>query len=142
MAMTKEQRVKNYGEVFTPCWLVNQMLDKLEVYSPDAFSDVTKTYLDPSCGTGNILVEVIKRKLCYATPEQALSTTYGCDIMGDSIITCRTRLIEVIRERTPITEELVKIAKKNIVHTPLDVYPRGALDYLDMDECDTFQGVP
>lgn len=57
-----KQRVKDFGEVFTPIWVVNEMLDELEKES-DAFSDVGKTFLEPTCGTGNFVVEIYRRKL-------------------------------------------------------------------------------
>jgi hypothetical protein len=71
---TKE-RVKKTGEVFTPPWLVNQMLDELDKSSFDAPG---KTFVDPACGNGNILVEVIRRKINNGcTAYQSLMTTYG-----------------------------------------------------------------
>ncbi len=91
-AFTKsEQRVKNLGEVFTPGWLANEMLDQL----PEEFwTDPTKTYIDPACGDGNILLRVVRRKIQNgSTPLQALQTTYGVDIMEDNTQACRRRLL-------------------------------------------------
>jgi len=91
-----KKRVKSNGEVFTPPALVNEMLDKLP---SDCWTDVTKTYLDPACGNGNFLVEVLRRKIVNgATPTQALSTTYGIDIMMDNVKECRKRLLKIARE--------------------------------------------
>lgn len=95
MSKTKE-RVKQTGEVFTPEWLVDEMLDKLP---RSLFSDPTKTYLDPACGDGNILVRVLRRKIDNgSTPLQALQTTFGVDIMPDNVQECRKRLFSVAFE--------------------------------------------
>jgi|ETNvirenome_6_85_1030632.scaffolds.fasta_scaffold21598_2 hypothetical protein len=93
--MSKSQeRVKATGEVFTPPWLVNDMLDKLPWW---VWTNTAKTYLDPACGNGNFLVEVLRRKIANgATPTQALSTTYGIDIMMDNVMECRKRLFEIV----------------------------------------------
>jgi len=50
-----------YGEVFTPMWLVNEMLDKLEEVEPAIFKDKTKKWLDPANGMGNFPVAVFYR---------------------------------------------------------------------------------
>jgi hypothetical protein len=88
-----EQRVRERGEIFTPEWLVDEMLDKLP---PSLFQDPTKTYLDPACGDGNILVRVVRRKIDNgSTPLQALQTTFGVDIMLDNVQQCRKRLFAI-----------------------------------------------
>ncbi len=91
-SLTKsKKRVKELGEVFTPLALVEEMLDRLpsEVWAGD------KTFLDPTCGHGNFLVGVVKRKVeTGSTPLQALRTTFGIDIMDDNVRECRERLLE------------------------------------------------
>lgn len=84
-------RIKATGEVFTPTPLVQEMLDQLP---PEVFKDPTKTFLDPSCGDGQFLSEVLIRKLENgSTFEQALGTIYGVDIMQDNVDLCRERLL-------------------------------------------------
>jgi hypothetical protein len=84
-------RVKSTGEVFTPTPLVQEMLDQLPV---TVFTDPTKTFLDPSCGDGQFLGEVLIRKIENgSTFEQALSTVYGVDLMIDNVDLCRERLL-------------------------------------------------
>ena len=56
----KKSRVKATGEVFTPTPLVQEILDRLPA---ELFTDPTKTYLDPSCGDGQFLSEVLIRKV-------------------------------------------------------------------------------
>ena len=55
-------RVKQTAEVFTPTELVQEMLDKLEEQDVELFSNPDKTFLDPSCGDGQFLSEVVIRK--------------------------------------------------------------------------------
>ena len=88
-----KNRVKATGEVFTPTKLVREILDKLP---QDQFTDHDKTFLDPSCGDGQFLSEVIIKKMENgSTYEQALTTTYGVDLMPDNCIECIKRLYGV-----------------------------------------------
>jgi len=99
-------RVKATGEVFTPTPLVQEILDKLPI---EQFTDSAKTFLDPSCGDGQFLGEVLIRKIENgSTFEQALSTTYGVDLMIDNVDLCRERLLCG-------REDLRHIVEKNIV---------------------------
>jgi type I restriction-modification system DNA methylase subunit len=83
-------RVKVTGEVFTPTELVQKLLDKVPV---EIFQQ-NKTYLDPSCGDGQFLGEVLIRKVENGIDfKQALSTIYGVDIMQDNVDLCRERLL-------------------------------------------------
>lgn len=106
-------RIKQTAEIFTPTKLVQEMLDKLEEENPTLFSDSTKTFLDNSCGDCQFLSEVVIRKMerSGCSLEQALSTTYGVELMEDNVIECRTRLAG-----PDPTEEISQILKKNIVH--------------------------
>lgn len=88
-----KDRVKELGEVFTPAALVSAMLDKMPADSwlPG------KTWLEPSCGTGNFLVQILQRKLAAGHPPlQALATLYGIDIMEDNVVESRRRLKEIV----------------------------------------------
>ena len=99
-------RVKSTGEVFTPTPLVNNMLDQL---STNLYNDKEKTFLDPTCGDGQFLGEVLIRKLENGIDfEQALSTIYGVDLMQDNVDLCRERLLCG-------REDLRYIVEKNIV---------------------------
>ena len=106
-------RIKQTAEVFTPTFLVQEMLDKLEEENPTLFSDPTKTFLDNSCGDGQFLSEVVIRKMerSGCSLEQALSTTYGVEFMEDNVNECRMRLAGP--DPTP---EILEIVTKNIVH--------------------------
>ena len=86
-----QKRIDANGEVFTPSPLVQEVLDELD---PNLFKDPTKTFIDPACGDGQFLSEVVIRKLENgSTLEQALSTTYGVELMMDNVKLCRDRLL-------------------------------------------------
>ena len=53
------KRVADHGEVFTPEWLVNDMLDLVKQET----ERIDSRFLEPACGTGNFLVEILRRKL-------------------------------------------------------------------------------
>ncbi len=73
----RDERVKDTGEVFTPPELVNKMLDELD-YDWETLPD--KTFLDPTCGSGNFLVEIAKRGV---HPKNI----FGVDLMDDNVET-------------------------------------------------------
>ena len=88
-----QERVKTKGEVYTPPELVNEMLDKL----PPEMWENSKTYLDPACGNGNMLLEVYRRKMKYDhSPYDIAKTTYGIEIMEDNVVECKQRLSELL----------------------------------------------
>lgn len=99
-------RIKATGEIFTPTSLVQQILERLP---QELFTDTTKTFLDPSCGDGQFLGEVLLCKLENGIDlETALSTIYGVDIMADNVKLCQDRLLCG-------REDLRHIVEKNIV---------------------------
>ena len=86
-----KMRVKSTGEVFTPTPLVQEILDQIPM---ESFADPSKTFLDPSCGDGQFLGEVLIRKMEHGVDfETALSTVFGVDIMADNVALCRERLL-------------------------------------------------
>ena len=89
-----KKRVREYGEVFTPAWVVKKMCD----YLPPEAWNISKTILEPSCGNGNFLVEITARKLkrCRSPAEgiQALKSIYGIDILPDNVAECRKRMLD------------------------------------------------
>jgi len=104
-----ELRVKQTAEVFTPTDDVQKILNE---YSINLFTDINKTFLDNSCGDGQFLSEVVIRKIeqSNCTLEQALSTTYGVEMMEDNVKLCKERLAGL----NP-TQEILDILDKNIV---------------------------
>lgn len=87
------KRVKQFGEVFTPPELVSKMLDKLpaEMWLPG------KTFLEPACGNGNFLVQVLERKLAAGHDVyDAVSTIYAIDIQQDNVTESIYRMMKVL----------------------------------------------
>ena len=91
-----KKRVRDFGEVFTPSWLVSDMCDLAE---PD-ISDPAKTVLEPACGNGNFLVEVLRRKLKNCKNDEqmimAVGNLFGVDILPDNIHECHGRLLNFL----------------------------------------------
>lgn len=103
--MKSRQRVIDHGEVFTPPGLVNDMLDLVA----HECLRIDSRFLEPACGTGNFLVEVLRRKLLTVDKRNArnrskwerdailsLCSLYGIDLLPDNITACRDRLLEVV----------------------------------------------
>ncbi len=102
------ERVKKYGEVYTPDWMVKKMCDMLENENGGA-KCWRGTVIEPACGNGNFLVEILKRKLSIGmTEREAAETLFGVDIMADNIEESINRLTEI----APTAES---IFRKNIV---------------------------
>jgi len=105
-------RKKHTAEVFTPTYEVQKGLDDLERRKPTTFTDSNEIFLDNFCGDGQILSEVIIRKMerSNCTLEKALSTTYGVELMEDNVKLCKERLAGP----NP-TQEILDILDENIV---------------------------
>lgn len=105
-------RIKLTAEVFTKTELVIEILDNIESCQPNIFLNQEKTFLDNCCGDGQFLAEVVIRKMerSGCSLEQALSTTYGVELMEDNVIECKKRLAGP----NP-TPEIYRILDKNIV---------------------------
>ncbi|CDF99146.1 Putative s-adenosyl-L-methionine-dependent methyltransferase (fragment) [Avibacterium paragallinarum JF4211] len=106
--LTKSKaRVRAFGEVYTPQKLVQKMTALL----PEESFEPEKKILEPSCGTGNFLYDILNRKLCkiLVGPKrpyykvlnmyQALASVYGVDIQLDNVIECQSRLKSLFYER-------------------------------------------
>jgi hypothetical protein len=102
-----KSRVANFGEVFTPEFIVNSMLDLVRSET----ENINSKFLEPACGNGNFLVEVLKRKLLiiknrykksqheYETNSIiAIGSLYGIDLMSDNVKECKKRLFNSFKE--------------------------------------------
>lgn len=126
-----KKRVAEHGEVFTPSWLVEKMLDlvKGETERIDA------RFLEPACGSGNFLVPVLQRKLAAVEAKVgksdferrhhallALMCCYGIELLADNIAECRANMLEVFADYLNLSEadELYRAASLvlslNLVH--------------------------
>lgn len=103
-----KQRVADHGEVFTSEREVNAMLDLVKQET----ERIESRFLEPACGTGNFLIEVLRRKLDVVENRYkksqleyeryavlAISSIYGVDILEDNVIQCRQRLFDYFNER-------------------------------------------
>ena len=102
-----KKRVADHGEVFTSEREVNAMLDLVKQET----ERIDSRFLEPACGTGNFLVEILNRKLKIVKDRYkksqiefernaiiAISSIYGVDILQDNTIECRDRLFEIFDE--------------------------------------------
>ncbi|MBL8099832.1 MAG: SAM-dependent DNA methyltransferase [Anaerolineales bacterium] len=103
-----KKRVADHGEVFTSSREVNAMLDLVKQET----ERIDSRFLEPACGTGNFLTEILNRKLQVVERKyrrsqldyernlvSAVSSIYGIDIQEDNVIECRKRLFEIVNER-------------------------------------------
>jgi hypothetical protein len=133
--VNSKKRVADYGEVFTSEREVNAMLDLVKQET----ERIDSRFLEPACGTGNFLHEILKRKLRVvesryrkSQPEYekyiviAVSSIYGIDILEDNVIECRKRLFEIVQQKYRAlfkqktkaeVERVIKyILERNIIH--------------------------
>jgi hypothetical protein len=91
MELSKAERVKRFGEVFTPVKTVRDMCDMLEAESPGCF-DPERTFLEPACGDGAFVAEILRRKFdrCKRRRDYivALESVYGFEIQADNVERC------------------------------------------------------
>ena len=110
----RKLRRKETAECFTPPELVNEMLDKLPF---EIWDDPFKSFCDPSGGSGNFVIEVLKRKLAKGhTPIQALSTIYSVELMPDNVEEMKQRLFDLLLELDDTQkQQAIDIINHNIV---------------------------
>jgi hypothetical protein len=126
-----KRRVADHGEVFTPAWLVETMLDLVK----DETERIDSRFLEPACGSGNFLVQILRRKLAAVELKYGksdferrhfamlgLMCIYGIEFLADNIDECRANLLGVLAEYLHLDEsdELDRAAyyvlSQNLVH--------------------------
>lgn len=116
--MKSKERVKKFGEVFTPSWLVKKMCDMLDEQNGGTAFEIEKTFLEPCCGTGNFAVEIIERKLkkCKTSDDARISvgSYYTVEIQQDNVDECRDRVEELVHLYFPDLQ-IRDILERNIV---------------------------
>lgn len=98
------KRVADHGEVFTAEREVNAMLDLVKQET----ENIESTFLEPACGDGNFLTEILRRKLNVVKKKYkknsdeyefwsviAVASIYGVELLGDNVEACRARLFEI-----------------------------------------------
>ena len=129
-----KQRVREHGEVFTNEREVNAMLDMVKQET----ERIESRFLEPACGDGNFLAEVLRRKLAVVaslyrkSPTEymryafvAVASIYGVDILEDNAHECRKRLYGIVERESkaaikgaaaPLFLEAVRyVLEKNIL---------------------------
>ncbi|MCL2293624.1 MAG: SAM-dependent methyltransferase [Spirochaetes bacterium] len=129
-----KQRVLDHGEVFTAEREVNAMLDLVKQET----ERIDSRFLEPACGTGNFLAEILRRKLAVVksrygkNPDDyeryavlAVTSIYGVDLLQDNVDECRIRMFDIFNKEyaaicgiwaTDETREAVRhILKHNIL---------------------------
>ena len=126
-----KQRVAQHGEVFTPDWLVEAMLDQVK----DESIRIDSRFLEPACGNGNFLLPVLRRKLASVELKYgrsdferqhyallALMCIYGIELLADNIVECRSNLLRIFSEFLEVQETdasyqaAVTVLSVNLVH--------------------------
>lgn len=130
-----KERVAQYGEVLTPPEIVNAMLDLVKQET----ERIDSRFLEPACGTGNFLTEILKRKLKIVEDRYkknqleyeryavlAVSSIYGIDIQEDNVQECRYNLFSIVdasytnlykdKAKDAFRETVNYILLQNIVH--------------------------
>lgn len=126
-----KQRVADHGEVFTPAWLVEAMLDLVK----EETERIDSRFLEPACGSGNFLIQVLRRKL--ATVELrfgrsdfekghyallGLMCIYGIELLDDNIAECRDNLLEIfadyarVDDSTDLHRAAAYVLSQNLIH--------------------------
>lgn len=143
MSLVKsKQRVADHGEVFTPPWMVEAMLDLVKGET----GRIDSRFLEPACGSGNFLVQVLHRKLAAVELKYGksdfekrhfalfgLMCIYGVELLPDNIAECRDNLLDIVAEYLGLdeTSDLYQAAghvlSQNLVHG-------DALTMLDRDK--------
>lgn len=134
------QRVAGYGEVYTAQREVNAMLDLVKQET----ERIDSRFLEPACGTGNFLVEILRRKLAIVEQRYsksqieferyaiiALTSIYGVDILLDNVQTCRDRLYGIFSH---YYQKNYKVLKSDFLRSAEFILSRNILwgDALDL----------
>ncbi len=126
-----KQRVADHGEVFTPSWLVEAMLNLVK----NETERIDSRFLEPACGSGNFLVQVLRRKLAAVELKYgksdferqhysilAVMSIYGIELLPDNIAECAANMLEIFSEYLNLneTDKLYNAASyvlsQNLVH--------------------------
>ena len=132
MSLVKsKQRVADHGEVFTPAWMVEAMLDLVK----DETERIDARFLEPACGSGNFIVQILKRKLAVVALKYGksdferrhyallgLMCIYGIELLADNIAECRANVLDVFAEYLQLDDSCdlyraaLYVLSQNLVH--------------------------
>ena len=109
------ERVSKYGEVFTNEREVKAMCDLIP---PDVWENIESSFLEPCCGEGVFILEILKRKFSHCRTKKdytALQSVYGMDIQADNVEKCISNIVDLCKVTFPITKAQIEIINNHIV---------------------------
>ena len=122
-SVKSKERVKKFGEVLTPRWCAEMMIDQCE---PD-ISNPETTFFEPCCGEGAFVCPVLRRKLCASlnTQQKIMScqNVYAVDIQYDNVQICRENLVNIAVSKGVDGLTARKIFARNIIHGDMLFFP-------------------
>lgn len=116
--LTKKERVKKYGEVFTPQHIVNQMCDSLEYEAPDCYA-IGTTFLEPCCGDGVFVLEILRRKFsrCQKRSDytEVLRSVWAMDIQERNVTATIENIVNLCGEYFSLTKEEMGVINNHVI---------------------------
>lgn len=110
------ERVSKYGEVFTNEREVKAMCDLIP---PDVWENIESSFLEPCCGEGVFILEILKRKFSHCRTKKdyttVLQSVYGMDIQADNVEKCISNIVDLCKVTFPITKAQIEIINNHIV---------------------------
>jgi len=89
-----KERISEHGEVYTPTYIVQEMIS---LVSNRDWGDPSLICLEPTCGNGQFIEPLIKKKMeAGLSPEDACNTVFGLDILSDNVNECRQRVWDIV----------------------------------------------
>ena len=118
MALSKAEKVKQFGEVFTPGKTVRGICDMLEAADPAIF-EPGRTFLEPACGDGAFILEILRRKFdrckCRRDYTVALESVYGFEIQANNVAACILNVAALCKQYFELTIQEYKIIHDHII---------------------------
>lgn len=116
--LSKQEKIRQFGEVFTPQKTVDQMCDLLEEQDKDAFAP-EKTFLEPCCGEGIFVLEILRRKFrrCKTRKDYttALRSVYAMELQADNVEKTIQAVTELCKATFHPTKEELEIIKDHVI---------------------------
>lgn len=126
-----KQRVADHGEVFTPRWMVDAMLDLVQ----EETNRIDSRFLEPACGNGNFIIKIVQRKLAAVEAKYgqspferrqysllAIMSIYGIELLEDNIGECRANVLALLMEYLDIDKSddlywaAYHVLSQNLIH--------------------------
>lgn len=148
-----KERVKDHGEVFTPDFIVNDMLDLVKTET----ERIDSRFLEPACGDGNFLIVILERKLDVIQKKYkssqiefekmallATGSIYGVELLKDNVDLCIKRLFDLVKDKydelykgkckTDFYESINLVLQRNILQGDALVLKKENGEYIVFSE--------